>query len=49
MQKPLFLKSWEPGPIEQLTFQKFPIWIKRWNVPLQLLAAEGISRIASAL
>lgn len=49
LQKPLFLQPWELGPVEPLSLQKSPVWIKFWNVPLQLFTAEGLSRLASAV
>lgn len=35
--------------MEKLSFQKFPLWIKLWNVPLELFTIDGISCIASAV
>lgn len=49
LQKPLFLKKWEPRIVEKLSFQKFPLRIKLWNAPLELFTIDDINCIASAV
>lgn len=48
LQKPLFLKKWEPGPVEKLSIQKFPLWVRLWDALIEPYTADGISCIASA-
>lgn len=49
MQKPLFLRYWQSWPVEKLSLQMVPIWIKIQNVLLELFTPESISCIASAV
>lgn len=50
LQKPLFLKKWEPRTAEKLSFQKFQLWIKLWNVlVLELFTIDCNSCIASTV
>lgn len=39
----------EPRTVKKLSFQKFPLWIKLWNVPFELFTIDGISCIANAV
>lgn len=46
LQKPPFLRKWEPGSVEKLSLLKHPLLIKLRNVPLELFTT---SCIASAI
>lgn len=48
-QQPLFLRNWKSGPVEKLSSKKVSIWIKLWQIPLELFTPEGIACIASAV
>lgn len=49
-QTPLLLRKWESGvAMEKFTLHKIQVWIKLWRIPIKLLTADGISRIASAI
>lgn len=49
LQKPLFLRCSQSGPVEKLSLQKIPIWVKLWNVPLEMFSPEKVGCIANAL
>lgn len=48
--KPLLLQKWQSGLVlEQLSLQKFPLWVILRGVPLELFTADGLRYIASAI
>lgn len=48
--RPLLLQKWKPDlTLEKLSLKKFPIWVVLCGVPLELLTAEWLSYIASAI
>lgn len=48
--KTTLLKRWEPrSSVNKVSMQKFSLWIKLWNVPMELFSKDGISHIASAV
>ncbi|XP_038993211.1 uncharacterized protein LOC120116891 [Hibiscus syriacus] len=50
INKPLILRKWEPN-LRRLNFDlsKIPVWVKLFNVPLELYSRTGLSYIASAI
>lgn len=49
-QRPIFLRRYEKGiVIEKLSTVKYPLWMKIWDIPLDLFSVEGIGYIASAV
>ncbi|KAK8571128.1 hypothetical protein V6N13_025684 [Hibiscus sabdariffa] len=49
-QKALILRRRLPGMMpEVFTFDKAPIWVKLWHVPLELYSQQGLGYLASAL
>lgn len=46
-QRPLLLQKWMPGfVLEKLSMHKFPLWVKFWQVPLELFTSDGLSHIS---
>lgn len=49
-QRPMLLRRWKPRmQFEKLSMENFPIWIKLWNVPLELYTIDGLNLIASVV
>ncbi|XP_039009388.1 uncharacterized protein LOC120137798 [Hibiscus syriacus] len=50
INKPLILRKWKPN-LRRLNFDlsKIPVWVKLFNVPLELYSRSGLSYIASAI
>lgn len=45
--RPIILKFWHPKPKE--THRWIPLWVKLYNVPVELWSPSGFSHIASAI
>lgn len=49
-KRPIFLRNYVKGvSIEKLNALRYPIWLKSWDIPIDLLSVEGIGHIASAV
>ncbi|XP_039032609.1 uncharacterized protein LOC120167762 [Hibiscus syriacus] len=50
LNKPMILRKWEPN-LTRLNFDlsKIPVWVKLFNVPLELYTITGLSYLASAI
>ncbi|GMP66456.1 hypothetical protein CsSME_00026814 [Camellia sinensis var. sinensis] len=49
-EKLINFKKWEPGlHLSKCLFSFFPIWVKFFNVPLELWTEEGLSFVASVI
>ncbi|KAI8008509.1 Heavy metal-associated isoprenylated plant protein 46 [Camellia lanceoleosa] len=49
-EKLINFKKWEPGlHLSKCVFSFFPIWVKFFNVPLELWTEEGLSFVASVI
>ncbi|CAI9267202.1 unnamed protein product [Lactuca saligna] len=47
---PLFLRKWDPDVfIEKPTYDRVPVWVNIFGIPLQLFNKDGLSLIASKL
>ncbi|CAL5408781.1 unnamed protein product [Camellia sinensis] len=46
----IVIKKWQPGlKLTKCEFLSLPLWVKLYNVPLELLSEEGLGYIASIL
>ncbi|XVF78498.1 hypothetical protein PTKIN_Ptkin14bG0138900 [Pterospermum kingtungense] len=49
-QKPIAIRRWVPGmDFSDSKLTKFPVWLKLWNIPLELYTPSGICYVASAV